>query len=138
MAKNKTTETQLSVADFIATIKDDKKRSDCSALVKLISKHTELKPKIWGTSIVGFGSYHYKYESGREGDAPLVGLSPRANAITLYLSNIKEKEDLLKKLGKHKVGGGCVYVSKLEDINTVILTKLIDHSIKHLQSRYPV
>ena len=137
MAKNKTTETQLSVADFIATIKDDKKRSDCSALVKLISKHTELKPKIWGTSIVGFGSYHYKYESGREGDAPLVGLSPRANAITLYLSNIKEKEDLLKKLGKHKVGGGCVYVSKLEDINTAILRELIDHSIKHLQFKYP-
>ena len=137
MAKNKTTETQFSVADFIATIKDDKKRSDCSALVKLISKHTKLKPKIWGTSIVGFGSYHYKYESGREGDAPLVGLSPRANAITLYLSNIKEKEDLLKKLGKHKVGGGCVYVSKLEDINSAILTELIDHSIKHLQFKYP-
>jgi hypothetical protein len=137
MAKNKTTETQFSVSDFIASIKDEKKRSDCSVLVKLISKHTTLIPKMWGTSIVEFGSYHYTYESGREGDAPLVGLSPRANAITLYLSNIKDKEDLLKKLGKHKIGGGCVYVSKLEYINTEILTKLIDHSINYLQSKYP-
>lgn len=137
MAKNKTIETQTSVADFLTAIKEETRRNDCSTMVKLITKHTELKPKMWGTSIIGFGSYHYKYESGHEGDAPLIGLSPRATAITLYLSNVKEKEDLLKKLGKHKLGGGCVYIQKLEDINTGILTKLIDHSIKHLRTKYP-
>ena len=138
MAKNKTIETPDSVADFLATIKDEKKRNDCSTIIDIILNHTSLEPKMWGTAIVAFGSYHYKYESGREGDAPLVGLSPRANAITLYLSNVKEKEDLLKKLGKHKIGGGCVYIQKLEDIDTGILMKMIDNSIKHLRNKYPV
>ncbi len=137
MAKNKTTETQSSVAGFIKTIKDEKKRKDCLAIIDLITRHTALEPKMWGTGIVGFGIYHYKYESGREGDAPLIGLSPRANAITLYLSNVKEKEDLLKKLGKHKMGGGCIYIQKLEDIDTGILIKMIDNSIRHLSNKYP-
>jgi Domain of unknown function (DU1801) len=137
MEKNKTTETQNSVADFLKTVKDEKKRKDCSAIINLITKHTGLSPKMWGTAIVGFGNYHYKYESGREGDAPLVGLSPRANAITLYLSNVKEEENLIKKLGKHKIGGGCIYIQKLEDIDTTILIKMADHSIKYLRSKYP-
>jgi hypothetical protein len=137
MAKNKTVETKKNVGDFLKTIKVDKKREDCSALIQLIAKHTGLKPKMWGTAIVGFGSYHYQYESGREGDAPLAGLSPRANALTIYLSNAKEQTDLLKKLGKHKIGGGCLYFQKLEDIDTGILTKLVDNSIKHLKSKYP-
>ena len=137
MAKNKTTETQDSVAAFLKTVKDEQKRKDCSAIIDLLAKHTGLKPKMWGPAIVGFGTYHYKYESGREGDAPLVCLCPRANAITLYFSNAKEKEDLLKKLGKHKMGGGCIYIQKLEDIDTGILTKLADNSIKHLKSKYP-
>ena len=138
MAKqNKTVETTSNVADYIATIKDEKKRSDCNALIKLISKHTTLKPTMWGTAIVGFGSYHYKYDSGREGDAPLVGLSSRATSITFYLSNIKEKQDLLKKLGKHKIGGGCIHIQKLEDIDTSVLTKMADNSIKHLKNKYP-
>jgi hypothetical protein len=137
MAKNKTTETQNSVADFLTTVKDEKKRKDCSAIIDIIAEHTGLEPKMWGTSIIGFGTYHYKYESGREGDAPLAGLSPRANAITLYLSNVKEKEDLLKKLGKHKTGGGCIYIQKLEDIDKAILTKMVDNSIKHFRSKYP-
>ena len=137
MAKNKTIETQNSVANFLKTIKDEKKSKDCSALIDLITEHTALEPKMWGTAIIGFGIYHYKYESGREGDGPLIGLSPRANAITLYLSNVKEKEDLLKKLGKHKIGGGCVHIQKLEDIDTGILIKMINNSIKHLRSKYP-
>ena len=137
MAKNKTTETKNSVAAFLKTIKDEKKRKDCSAISDLITKHTGLDPKMWGTSIVGFGNYHYKYESGREGDAPLVALSPRANAITLYLCNVKEKAELLKKFGKHKTGGGCIYFQKLEDIDTNILIKMVDNSIKHLRKLYP-
>jgi hypothetical protein len=134
---NKTTENKNSVADFLMTIKDEKKRNDCAAIIKIISSHTGLKAKMWGTAIVGFGSYHYKYESGREGDAPLAGLSPRANAIVLYLSNAKAKEELLKKFGKHKVGGGCIYIQKLEDIDTGILKKMVDSSIKHLKALYP-
>lgn len=138
MAKaNKTTETKESVTEFLKTIKDEQKKNDCLSIINLISKHTKMKPKMWGSAIVGFGSYHYKYDSGREGDAPLVGLSPRANAITLYLSNVKSKADLLKKLGKHKLGGGCVYVQKLEDINEDVLKKLVDHSIAYLKDLYP-
>ena len=137
MAKNKTTETKKSVAGFLAKIKDEQKRNDCSALIDVIAQHTGLEPKMWGPSIVGFGSYHYKYESGHEGDAPLVGLSPRANAITLYFSNVKAKPELLKKLGKHKVGGGCVYIQKLEDIDTSVLLKMVKNSITHLKKLYP-
>jgi hypothetical protein len=137
MAKNKTTETKASVANFLATVKDEKKRNDCSAIIDILAKHTALEPKMWGTSIVGFGTYHYKYESEREGDAPLVGLSPRANAISLYLSNVMEKEDLLKKFGKYKSGKGCIYIQKLEDIDTDILVQMAKNSIKHLKSKYP-
>ena len=137
MAKNKTIETQKSVAAFLTTIKDGKKRKDCSALIDLIADDTGLEPKMWGTSIVGFGTYHYKYESGREGDAPLVGLSPRANAITLYLSNVQAKEELIKKFGKHTAGKGCIYIQKLEDIDTSVLTKMVKNSITHLKKKYP-
>ena len=84
MAKNKTIETQESVAKFLKTLKDEKRQKDCSAIIELITEQTGLTPKMWGTSIVGFGSYHYQYESGREGDAPLAGIAARANAITLY------------------------------------------------------
>lgn len=135
--QNKTTENKNSVADFIKTVKDEKKRKDCFTIIDLVAKHTGLKAKMWGNAIVGFGSYHYKYETGREGDAPLVGLSPRANSITFYLSNAKAKEQLLKKLGKHKLSGGCVHIQKLEDINTAILLKMVDASIEHLQALYP-
>ena len=137
MAKNKTVETKHRVPDFLKKIKDEKKREDCSALIDVITEQTGLNPKMWGTSIVGFGSYHYIYDSGREGDAPLVGLSPRANAITLYLSNVKAKPELLKKLGKHKMGGGCVYIQKLEDIDTRVLTTMIKNSINYIRSKYP-
>ena len=137
MAKNKTTETKNSVAAFLKTIKDENKRKNCATIIEIITKHTGLDPKMWGTSIVGFGTYHYKYESGREGDAPLAALSPRANAITLYLSNAKEKVELLKKLGKHKTVGGCIYIQKLEDIDRAILIKMVDNSIIHLQKIYP-
>ena len=137
MTKNKTTETKKSVTGFLAKIKDEQKRNDCSALIDVITQHTGLEPKMWGPSIVGFGNYHYKYESGREGDAPLVGLSPRVNAITLYLYNVKAKPELLKKLGKHKLGGGCVYVQKLEDIDTKILLKMVKNSTEYLKSLYP-
>lgn len=94
---------------------------------------------MWGTGIVGFGSYHYKYESGREGDAPLAGLASRANAITLYLGgDYDEKEDLLQKLGKYKMSKGCIYIQKLQDINQDVLGKMIIHSIEHYKKKYPL
>jgi hypothetical protein len=137
MAQNKTVENQNSVVEFLKTIVEEKMRNDCSSIIEVISKHTSLEPKMWGASIVGFGSYHYVYESGHAGDAPLVGLSPRANAITLYLSNLSAEEDLLKKLGKFKTKGGCVYIKKLEDIDADTLTKMVDNSIKYLKNKYP-
>ena len=137
MAENKTKETADSVPDFLKKVKDASKVKECEAFIKLLGKHTGLKPKMWGTAIVGFGSYHYKYESGREGDAPLVGLSPRATSIVLYLCGTKDKPELLKKLGKHKLSGGCVHVQKLEDLDTPTLLKLVDNSIKVTQKLYP-
>lgn len=130
MAKNKTIETKASVAGFLKTIKDEKRRKDCAAIIDLITKHTGLEPKMWGTSIVGFGSYHYKYESGREGDAALTALASRAGSITLYLgSEFGKREELLAKFGKHKVSGGCIHIQKIEDIDTGILIKLVKNSI---------
>lgn len=138
MAKNKTTETQDSVTGFVEKITDEKKRKDFSAMIALIAKHTGLVPKIWGTSIVGFGSYHYKYDSGREGDAPLTGIASRANSITIYLgSNFEKREELLSKFGKHKISGGCVHIKKLEDIDTAIFIKMVKNSIAQIKKHYP-
>jgi hypothetical protein len=130
MAQNKTIETKDSVAAYLKKIKGDKKRLDFSKLVDLITKQTKLEPKMWGTSIVGFGSYHYKYESGREGDAPLFGMAARANALTFYLgTEFAQRDELIAKLGKHKISGGCFHIQKLEDIDTAILMKMVKNSI---------
>ena len=139
MAKqNKTIETKASVAGFLKAIKDEKRRKDCSAIIELITKHTGLEPKMWGTSIVGFGNYHYKYESGREGDAPLAGIASRANAITLYLgTEFYKREELLSKFGKYKIGGGCIYIQKIEDVDTGILIKMVKNSIAHIKKQHP-
>ena len=131
-AKNKTIETQDSVAAFLAAIKDTKRREDFSVIVDMISKQTGLEPKMWGTSIVGFGSYNYKYESGREGSAPLAGMASRANSITFYLSAYFDKRDeLLLKFGKYTAGKGCIHIQKLEDIDTAILIKMVKKSITY-------
>jgi hypothetical protein len=92
---------------------------------------------MWGPSIIGFGSYHYKYESGREGDAPLVGFSPRKSEFALYLANFDGKEGLLEKLGKHKTAKACVYIKKLDDINVSILQQLVAGSVNHYREKYP-
>jgi hypothetical protein len=138
MAKNKTIENQNSVSDFLTKIPDEKKRKDCSTIIDKITENTGLEPKMWGTSIVGFGIYHYKYESGHEGNAPLAGIASRSNAITLYLtSNFVNREELLSKLGKHKTGKGCIYIQKLEDIDINILTKMVKNSIEQRKKAYP-
>ena len=137
MAENKTTENKASIPAFLKKIKIQKKREDCSSLIDLLTKHTGMQAKMWGTGIVGFGSYHYKYESGREGDSPLVAIAPRSSSIVLYLTCAKEKPELLKKLGKYKMSGGCVHIQKIDDIDTKTLTKLVDNSIKELKKKYP-
>ena len=138
MAKNKTTETENSVDDYLDNIPDEKRRQDCSAIIELIRDETRLEPKMWGTGIVGFGSYHYKYESGHEGDAPLTGLASRSNAITLYLaSDFDQKDELLKNLGKCKTSKACIYIKKIEDINVSVLRKMINTSIQSIREKYP-
>ncbi|MGG9963966.1 DUF1801 domain-containing protein [Ferruginibacter sp. SUN106] len=138
MAKNKTVETRDSVAAFVAAIKDEKKRNDFSAVIDLITKTTKMDPKMWGTAIVGFGMYHYKYDSGREGEAALLSIAARANALTFYLgATFDKREELLLKLGKHKVDGGCVHIQKLEDIDTGILMKMVKNSIANKKKLHP-
>jgi hypothetical protein len=138
MAKNKTTETESSVTDFINAVEDTAKRNDSFELVKIMQKESGFEPKMWGPGIIGFGSYHYKYDSGHEGDAPLVAFSPRKAAISLYCYTTTEnKEELLSKLGKHKASKGCIYIKKLTDIDTEILRKMILLSIENLTKLYP-
>jgi hypothetical protein len=137
-ATNKTTETNNSVDDFLNSVVDETKRNDCFQLVQLMQQQTGFTAKMWGPAIVGFGSYHYKYASGREGDAPLVGFSPRAKEISLYFAqDFNEKEKLLQQFGKHKTGAGCVYIKKLQDINSEVLAQLITASVRHLKEKYP-
>jgi hypothetical protein len=138
MAKNKTIETQDSVPAFLKKIKNEKRRKDLSAIIDLIAQNTRFEPKMWGTSIVGFGIYHYKYESGREGEAPLAGIASRTNAISLYLSsNFDKREELLSKFGKHRTDKGCIHIQRLEDINTDILIKMVKNSMEYRKKQYP-
>ena len=139
MAKNKTTETETSVTDFINTfVEDDAKRNDAFELVKIMQKVTGFEPKMWGPSIIGFGSYHYKYASGHEGDAPLAGFSPRKAAISLYVYLPEEnREELLSKFGKHRAAKGCIYVKKLSDIDVEILKEMVSASVEYLLKLYP-
>jgi len=136
MAKNKTTATQQSVDSFISTVEDETKRDDSYELIKIFKSVTKEDAKMWGPSIIGFGSYHYKYESGHEGDMCLTGFSPRKNAIALYLMNYEGRDAFLKKLGKVKPSKGCVYVKKLADIDIAVLKKMIDASVKHTKKKY--
>ncbi|WP_163400329.1 DUF1801 domain-containing protein [Flavobacterium fluviatile] len=138
MAKNKTTETESSVVDFINSVGDEAKRKDAFELLEIMKNVTGFEPKMWGPGIIGFGNYHYKYESGHEGNAPLAGFSPRKDAISLYLnSSFENKEELLSKFGKHKAGKGCIYIKKLTDINLEILKTMISTSVKEIQKLYP-
>ena len=126
MTENKTKETDASVESYFAAIQDDARRKDCEALANLMAKATKHPPKMWGSSIVGFGSYHYKYESGREGDMCLVGFSSRKSDISVYgLMAAPSQEELIPKLGRHKAGKGCLYIKSLSDINLKVLEKLI-------------
>ena len=134
--QNKTIETKSSVTAYINKIKDEKRRKDFSACVALLKKQSGFDPKMWGPGIVGFGSYHYKYESGREGDSCIIGLASRVNAITFYIGHFEKREELLAKLGKHKISGGCLHIQKLEDVDVNILTKMVKLSIANTKKTW--
>ena len=130
MSANKTVETKASVPRYFAQIKDEARRKDCIALADLMTEATKESPKMWGSSIVGFGSYHYRYESGGEGDTCLVGFSSRKADLTIYgLGMMDVSSDLLAQLGKYKTGKGCLYLKKLGDINPAVLRKLITDAV---------
>lgn len=139
MAKTepKTTETTASVSDFIRAIPDASYQQDCLDLLALMQEVSGFEPKMWGPSIIGFGAYHYRYESGHEGDAPLVAFSPRKAAISIYLSSeFAERAALLGQFGKHKSAKSCIYVKKLADIDTAVLRTMVAHSLAHTKSQY--
>ena len=129
MAELKTKVNDASVDKFLQGIKDEKKRGDCYQILKIMQKATKAEPKMWGTGIIGFGDYHYKYESGRENDWFLTGFSPRVQNLTLYMMGGFDNE-VLKKLGKYKTGKGCLYINKLEDVDVKVLNELITQSVK--------
>lgn len=135
MAKNKTTETNADVIKFINSFADtEQKKEDSFKLIELMQHITGEQPKMWGPSIIGFGTYHYKYASGHEGDSPLLGFSPRKAAISLYVyTGAKEHEHLLNNLGKFKIGKVCIYVKKLSDINEQQLIMLCKETIKYIK-----
>lgn len=137
MAENKTKPTDASADDYIDAIEGEERRDDCRALVKLISKITKHKPVMWGPSIVGFGRYHYKYDSGREGDSCLTGFSSRKGDISVYLvASGPDQENLLKRLGKHKMGKACLYIRKLRDVDLKILEQLVSGSVAEVKHRF--
>ena len=138
MAKNKTTTTNKNVLDFIQEFAEtEQKRKDSLELLELFRKISGFEPKMWGPSIIGFGSYHYKYKSGHEGDAPLVGFSPRKAAISLYVfTGLETHKHLLEDLGKFKMGKACIYVKKLTDIDLNKLETLTWETINYLQTKY--
>lgn len=131
MGENKTKPTDASVEAYLADIEDEIRRKDCETLVKLMTRATQQKPKMWGTAIVGFGVHKYKYASGREGETCLVGFSPRKGDISIYgTGSAPKQEELLSKLGKHTLGRGCLYVGNLKDVDVAVLEQLVSASAK--------
>lgn len=138
MAELKTRQTDASVKAYLDAIEDEQRRADCMHLVEIMGRATKAEPKMWGSAIVGFGSYHYKYESGHEGDAARVGFSPRKGDISIYIvPGFEGKAELLNQLGKHKIGKVCLYVKRLSDIEIPILEKLVKDSVAEMRRRYP-
>jgi hypothetical protein len=137
MAELKTKATEASVADFLNAIKDEQVREDCWAITEMMKQATKAEPKMWGPSIVGFGSIRYKYPNGREMDWMQVAFSPRKQNLTLYLeTKFDERDDLLAKLGKHSCGKACLYIKRLSDVHLPTLKKLVNASVKHTRKAH--
>lgn len=137
MAELKTRENEANVEDFLMSIGNEQKKTDCFQVLHLMQEITGKPAKMWGDSIVGFGSYHYKYDSGREGDWFLTGFSPRKQNLSIYImAGFSNYEDLLKDLGKYKISSSCLYIKRIEEINIETLKELIRKSIKDTEERY--
>lgn len=133
MAKIKTTPNKQSVENFLNSVEHDKRREDSFIVLELMQEVTGMEPIMWGDSIVGFGSYHYKYVTGREGDMPLVGFSPRKQSLTLYImSGFDQYDTLMGRLGKYTTGKSCLYIKKIEDIDLAVLRALVKATVKHM------
>ena len=137
MAENKTKATDASVQEYLTAIAPEAKRKDCEAIAALMARITKCKPKMWGPSIVGFGSVHYKYDSGREGDMSATGFASRKNEIVVYLAaDGANQEVLLARLGPHKMGKCCLYIRRLDDVDREVLAQLITESVAEVKRRY--
>ena len=131
MSDLKTKPTNASVDEFLNSVEHPQRREDGFELLRMMKEITKEEPTMWGPSIVGFGSYHYKYESGREGEMPITGFSPRKKSLTVYImSGFEKYQHLLEKLGKHKTGKSCLYINKLEDVDRVVLKEIIRKSVE--------
>ncbi len=137
MADNKTQPTSIEPATFIAGVEHDTRRADAEAMLEIMGRLTGNQPKMWGSSIIGFGRYHYVYESGREGDSMIVGFSPRkANLVVYLMPGYEDLTDQLARLGKHKIGKSCLYINKLADIDQGVLEEMITTSIDKMRDNY--
>jgi hypothetical protein len=136
VAENKTKPTKSSVTAFLNRIKDRQVRDDCFAILEIMQKVSNCEPVMWGSAIIGFGTYHYVYESGREGDTLVIGFSPRKQNISIYLmGGLHHVEDELSKLGKYKTGKGCLYIKSLNDVNVGVLKKVFAKAFKEAQRK---
>lgn len=138
-ANNKTQATSVDPQDFIAAVEPDKKKVDAEALLAFFNRVTGLKPKMWGPSIIGYGRYHYKYESGREGEFMLTGFSPRKQNLTLYVMpgyRFGEMQEKLARLGKHKLGKSCLYINKLADVDMDVLEEIVTEGVAYMRETY--
>ena len=135
MAENKTQKSGESVEEFLASVENKRRREDGLTLLEMMREITGLEPDMWGPSIIGFGDYHYKYESGREGDMFLTGFSPRKQSLSLYImAGFDAYDDLLVRLGKHRKGASCLYINKLADVDMAVLRELVRESFKHAKA----
>jgi len=137
VAENKTRATIASVTEFINSIEDRQKRADARKVAAIMRRVTGKRAKMWGSSIVGYGTYHYQYESGREGDFMITGFSPRKQALTVYIvAGFRRFDTLMGKLGKYRTGKSCLYINRLSDVDEKVLEKLIDRSVKYMRKNY--
>lgn len=137
MAENKTQPNDASVDEFLDTVENDRRRADARTVLELMRDVTGEEPRMWGSSMVGFGEYHYAYESGREGDWFLAGFAPRKSNLVLYImSGFPRHAELMKKLGKHRTGSSCLYVNKLDDVDMDVLRELVRRSVEHVAASH--
>jgi len=138
-AQNKTQVTRVDPVDFIASVEPEPRRADAEVLLEMFNRVTGLEPKMWGPAIIGFGRYHYKYESGREGDFMLTGFSPRKAKLVMYIMpgyRFGEMQERLAKLGKHKLGKSCLYINKLADVNLAVLEDIVRDGLAYMYDKY--